>query len=448
MRLSTEPSLRLLIVVLLCYVEHALAGSTLRFLSLISYSTLPSSDDANSGPIVTDGRFRFGDGVVNEIYVSVNGYISMGTPPPTDSPRIPGDTNIVSPYGADINTVVGGRVRYRRFDHSYVISNFIFREAGDYLNFDSMRGFIIAWDEVALDNGISVANSTFRAILVTDSKVSYVIFNYECGKMGWNGATIGWAYSNTLYATHPLSGRNSSAVGCQYSSSYSAIAYRIDVCNANESTCASRKCIPSYLVCNGVDNCGDNSDEEDCGTDGVNALAIGLAVPFSFIFCCCVTICCVCSLAHCTSKKRRPPRRFATTAVHRATFATSTQATSLFPAPYPTGPTPNTSFATQPTTPYPPHPSERTPNAPYTAPTAPHLTPTAYPTSTPTPAATHFNEPQKEDDKLKEAQFSSGVPPPSYEAATAYPSYSPQALPNTEPPEPSASYLPNAAEGF
>ena len=52
---------------------------------------------------------------------------------------------------------------------------------------------------------------------------------YQCGGMGWGGATIGWAYSNSLYEKHPLSGfSNSSDIACEFSSNRSAIVYRLD----------------------------------------------------------------------------------------------------------------------------------------------------------------------------------------------------------------------------
>ena len=46
--------------------------------------------------------------------------------------------------------------------------------------------------------------------------------------MQWDGASIGWQATSSLYQQHPLSGYNSDDVGCEYSSSYSAIVYRLD----------------------------------------------------------------------------------------------------------------------------------------------------------------------------------------------------------------------------
>ena len=39
-----------------------------------------------------------------------------------------------------------------------------------------------------------------------------------------------------------------------------------DTCDSDEFTCSNLKCRPESVVCDGNDDCGDNSDEEqDCG---------------------------------------------------------------------------------------------------------------------------------------------------------------------------------------
>ena len=65
-------------------------------------------------------------------------------------------------------------------------------------------------------------------MLITDDYESYAVFIYKCGSMEWNGATIGWQASRTVYRRHPLSGPNSADIGCEYSTSYSAIVYRLN----------------------------------------------------------------------------------------------------------------------------------------------------------------------------------------------------------------------------
>ena len=70
--------------------------------------------------------------------------------------------------------------------------------------------------------------STFQCVLITDGSASYAVFIYDCGGMEWGGAEIGWQATSSLYQKHNLSGYYSTDVGCAYSSSYSAIVYRLD----------------------------------------------------------------------------------------------------------------------------------------------------------------------------------------------------------------------------
>ena len=70
--------------------------------------------------------------------------------------------------------------------------------------------------------------NTFQAILITDGTDSYAVFIYECGGMEWGGGVIGWQDSSSNYVSHYLSGRsNSNNIGCLYSSSYSAVVYKL-----------------------------------------------------------------------------------------------------------------------------------------------------------------------------------------------------------------------------
>ena len=45
--------------------------------------------------------------------------------------------------------------------------------------------------------------------------------------MEWGGATIGWAASSSIYEKHSLSGSSSASIGCRYSSSHSAVLYKL-----------------------------------------------------------------------------------------------------------------------------------------------------------------------------------------------------------------------------
>ena len=76
---------------------------------------------------------------------------------------------------------------------------------------------------------IQSTTNTFQGVLITDGSSSYAVFIYECGGMQWGGGLIGWQEGYSQYNTHYLSGdSNSSEVGCLYSTTYSAVVFKIN----------------------------------------------------------------------------------------------------------------------------------------------------------------------------------------------------------------------------
>ena len=94
--------------------------------------------------------------------VSNNCYISMAVFPNEDSPTIPGTTNIVSPYGANIDTSGGGRIRYTLFSNvnseTGVVNKFIQDQTGT--SFFGETLMVAEWDSVPLYNRDSVSVSS------------------------------------------------------------------------------------------------------------------------------------------------------------------------------------------------------------------------------------------------------------------------------------------------
>ena len=92
--------------------------------------------------------------------VSSNGYLSMGAPPLSTFPAIPKTNNIVSPYGAHIDTSLAGRVRYMPFtSNNYQlmsVSSFIESQTG--FSFSGTTMMVAEWDHVAKYGGTSVSS--------------------------------------------------------------------------------------------------------------------------------------------------------------------------------------------------------------------------------------------------------------------------------------------------
>ena len=179
--------------------------------------------------------------------MSTNGFISMGEHVITDYPILPGTDNIVSPYGSNINTSLGGSVRYTEFttDHPQMVrvSDFINEVTGHDFHGNTMM--IVYWDSVGQGTIVSLllaslsknytflpshfqySSSTFQTVLITDGSASYAVLIYDCGRLGWTGATIGWSSTGSVYEEHPLSGSNSVDIDCEYSDHFSAVVYRL-----------------------------------------------------------------------------------------------------------------------------------------------------------------------------------------------------------------------------
>lgn len=68
----------------------------------------------------------------------------------------------------------------------------------------------------------------FQGFLITNGSASFAVFIYECGGMEWSGGVIGWQASTSQYDSHYLSGHyDNDRIGCLYSSTSSAIAFKV-----------------------------------------------------------------------------------------------------------------------------------------------------------------------------------------------------------------------------
>lgn len=52
------------------------------------------------------------------------------------------------------------------------------------------------------------------------------------------------------------------------------------VCNKSHITCKNGFCKPNYWHCDGVNDCGDNTDEENCGKNGNKTLIVRKSLQF------------------------------------------------------------------------------------------------------------------------------------------------------------------------
>ncbi|XP_033127113.1 sushi domain-containing protein 2-like [Anneissia japonica] len=151
---------------------------------------VPTNDDDSSGIINLKTFFPYYDTFYESLYVNTNGVISFEgvvndyTPDPF--PLM--DTwPMIAPFWADVDTTNGGAIYYRemvRKDDEKLaqsIDRIIRGNDVTQANFELIWMFVATWDQVAfyvLDQPRPMINNTFQALLVTDGRSSFTIFNY------------------------------------------------------------------------------------------------------------------------------------------------------------------------------------------------------------------------------------------------------------------------------
>eukprot|EP00057_Strongylocentrotus_purpuratus_P021273 XP_011675747.1 PREDICTED: sushi, nidogen and EGF-like domain-containing protein 1 [Strongylocentrotus purpuratus] len=155
---------------------------------------LPANDDGSTNELPITIAFPFFDHDHTSLFVNNNGVISFlarvdqFTPDPF--PLADG-RRLLTPFWADIDTNNGGTLSYRQVLR-FAQNDDIFLEADETIraSFVDMRDFvsswmyIATWDRVAFFGAAdtSIRNS-FQAVMVTDGRYSFAIFNY--GEINW-----------------------------------------------------------------------------------------------------------------------------------------------------------------------------------------------------------------------------------------------------------------------
>jgi hypothetical protein len=143
--------------------------------------TMLNSDDYYEGPIQIQTEFKFYNKLYSFLYINTNGFISFENP--LDSLMKP----LVSPFNADINTLISGSIYYREVATT---SNDLLNKITNDINtidvdFNATWAFVVTWFEVSAFDGDPFENNTFQAVLTSckANNKSFVLFNY--GRIMW-----------------------------------------------------------------------------------------------------------------------------------------------------------------------------------------------------------------------------------------------------------------------
>ncbi|XP_078360269.1 sushi domain-containing protein 2-like isoform X2 [Oculina patagonica] len=157
---------------------------------------LPPNDDGSSGTMPISIPFPFFDQYHNSLFVNNNGVISFlvevsqYTP---DTFPLGGNRRLVAPFWADVDTGNGGDVFYRETTDPNLLQQATDDVKAAYVDqrkFKATWLLIATWYEVAFygaSGGYTNRRNTFQAVLITNGRHSFVIFNYN--KITWTTGT-------------------------------------------------------------------------------------------------------------------------------------------------------------------------------------------------------------------------------------------------------------------
>ncbi|XP_033734958.1 sushi domain-containing protein 2-like [Pecten maximus] len=164
----------------------------------------PKNDDGSSPRVNISTLFPFFNSQHDSLYVNTNGAISFQqtlnqfTPAPFP---LNDHRSIVSPFWADVDIRNGGTVWYRETTAPDILqraTNEIRLYYPGQLHFHASWVFIATWDNVAFYGASTTGKTkknTFQAVLITNGRHSFTVFNYA--KVTWTTGTASSGNADT-----------------------------------------------------------------------------------------------------------------------------------------------------------------------------------------------------------------------------------------------------------
>ncbi|XP_038073805.1 sushi domain-containing protein 2-like [Patiria miniata] len=178
------------------------------------------NDDGSSGMVPISTLFPYFDHNHDSLFVNTNGAISfliqVSSYTPTPFP-LGGGRRVVAPFWGDVDARYGGNVTYRELirvpqsDQLFSQADSVVRGTFvDQSRFSATWMFIATWNKVPFfgaigHNALNITN-TFQAVLVTNGRHSYAIFNYE--EIKWTTGTASGGNNVGLQGTPAQVGFN------------------------------------------------------------------------------------------------------------------------------------------------------------------------------------------------------------------------------------------------
>ncbi|XP_077869987.1 sushi domain-containing protein 2-like [Saccoglossus kowalevskii] len=150
----------------------------------------PINDDGSSGEQFISIPFPFFETFHDSLWVNTNGIVSfiMEIQQFTPEPFPLGNNwRVVAPFWADVDTRNGGNVFWRQTTDAKILERAardVITNVVDQPHFNAIWALIATWDNVGFYGGSSnTSKNTFQAVLITNGRHSFTIFNY--GDITW-----------------------------------------------------------------------------------------------------------------------------------------------------------------------------------------------------------------------------------------------------------------------
>ncbi|XP_035660312.1 protein mesh-like [Branchiostoma floridae] len=178
------------------------------------------NDDGGSPRISISFSLPYFDRLHDSLWVNTNGVISfLGqirqfTP---DSFPLGDGRRLITPFWGDVDTRNGGDVMYRETTDTSILeraTSDITSAFPDQPNFRASWVFVATWHEVAYYGSRSNKRNTFQAVLVSNGRQSFTVFNY--GDITWTTGTASGGNSYTGLGGTPAQVGFNAGNGMQY----------------------------------------------------------------------------------------------------------------------------------------------------------------------------------------------------------------------------------------
>ena len=143
---------------------------------------LPKNDDGSFGPVKLGVNIPFFGNIYSNLFVNTNGVISFLFPINSSKPLdFPMFVPLIAVFWNDLNPLTNGQIYYRESSSTSDLSKAkedVLKSNSNFASFFPSRAYVLTWDKVSAYGSSSLATNSFQAVIATDGKISFLIFDF------------------------------------------------------------------------------------------------------------------------------------------------------------------------------------------------------------------------------------------------------------------------------